>query len=155
VSTPAGGMRARLHRPVRPRAGLVVPYVLLALWLLCFGALAAGYPPYPGIGVGDRVGFLLVAAVGGWLLHRFGSVAVLAREDGLTVRNVIGQRRLDWAQVVGVRFGADSTFGRLDLADGTSIVTLALQTADGAHARAEAVRLATLVELHARTDRND
>lgn len=142
--------RARLHRPVRPRAGRWVPYVLAVAWLVVFGALAAGYPPYPGLTVPDRVGFLVVAGAGVWLLVRFGAVAVLPSEDGLVVRNVLTTRRLAWAQVVGVRFGRDSTFGRLDLSDGTTATVLALQTADGEHASREAVRLATLVELHAR-----
>jgi hypothetical protein len=142
--------REELHRPIRPRAGRIVPYTLAVAWLLVFGALAAGWPPYPGIGVGDRVGFTLVALTGAWLLHRFGSVAVVPDETGLTVRNVLASRRLEWAEVVGVRYGPDSTWGRLDLSDGTTVATLALQTADGAWAARGAVRLATLVELHAR-----
>ena len=105
------GLRDELHRPVRPRAGRWVPLVLVVVWLVVFGALAAGYPPYPGIGIGDRIGFLLVAGTGGWLLMRFGTVAVLPDETGLVVRNVLTRRRLAWAEVVGVRFGRDSTFG--------------------------------------------
>lgn len=147
--------RAELHRPVRPRAGRWVPFVLAVAWLVVFGALAAGYPPYPGIGVGDRVGFVLFAGAGAWLLYRFGSVAVLPDEEGLVVRNVLASRRLQWAEVVGVRYGPDSTFGKLDLSDGTTVTVLGLQTADGAWAAAGAVRLATLVELHSRTERDD
>ncbi|WP_380168053.1 PH domain-containing protein [Jannaschia sp. R86511] len=142
--------RQELHRPIRPRAGRWVPLVLAAVWLLVFGALAAGYPPYPGIGTGDRVGFTLVALVGAWVLYRFGSVALLPDEDGLVVRNVLGRRRLTWAEVVGVRYGRDSTWAHLDLSDGTNVAALGVQTADGAWAQASAVRLATLVELHAR-----
>jgi hypothetical protein len=147
--------REELHRPIRPRAGRVVPYGLAAAWLLVFGALAAGWPPYPGLGMGDRVGFVTLALVGAWVLHRFGSVAVLPDEQGLTVRNVMASRRLEWAEVVGVRFGRDSTWGVLDLADGTSVATIGIQAADGAWAGRAAVRLATLVELHSRTDRDD
>lgn len=142
--------RASLHRPIRPRAGRVVPFVLAVVWLLVFGALAAGWPPYPGIGVADRIGFFLFALLGGWLLYRFGSVAVVPDEDGIVVRNVLASRRLSWAEVVGVRYGPDSTWARLDLSDGTVIATLGIQTADGAWAARSAVRLATLVELHAR-----
>ena len=142
--------RGSLHRPIRPRAGRWVPFGIAVLWLLVFGALAAGWPPYPGLGVGDRIGFLTLALVGGWVLYRFGSVAALPDEEGLLVRNVMASRRLSWAEVVGVRFGPDSTWGRLDLSDGTTIATLGIQTADGSWAAGEAVRLATLVELHAR-----
>lgn len=142
--------RAELHRPIRPRAGRWVPLTLAAVWLLVFGGLAAGYPPYPGIGTGDRIGFTVVALVGGWVLYRFGSVALLPDEDGVVVRNVLGSRRLSWAEVVGVRYGRDSTWVRLDLSDGTNVAALGVQTADGAWAQACAVRLATLVELHSR-----
>ena len=142
--------REELHRPVRPRAGRWVPLVLAVAWLVVFGGLAAGYPPYPGLGVGDRAGFVLLALAGAWLLHRFGTVAVLPDEDGLLVRNVLRSHRLAWAQVLAVRYGRDSTWARLDLSDGTDLAALGVQTADGAWAARDAVRLATLVELHAR-----
>ncbi|MFC5379720.1 PH domain-containing protein [Aquipuribacter nitratireducens] len=146
--------RQRVHRPLRPRWGRWVPYGVAVAWVVVFGALAAGYPPYPGIGVGDRVGFLTLAAAGAWLLHRFGGVAVLPDEAGVVVRNVLTTRRLEWAEVVGVRFGRDSTFARLDLSDGTTHTVLGIQSADGAHAGHAAVRLATLVELHGHEPRD-
>jgi hypothetical protein len=154
VSGPGAG-RQRLHRPIRPRWGRWVPYGLAVVWLAVFVSLASGWPPYPGVGVGDRVGFLLVAGVGAWLLHRFGSVSVRPDETGVVVRNVLASRRLEWAQVVGVRYGRDSTWARLDLSDGTEVAVIGIQTADGTHAAREAVRLATLVELHSRTERDD
>lgn len=141
--------RVSLHRPIRPRAGRVVPLVLAVAWLIVFGALAAGYPPYPGIGLADRVAFSTVALVGAWVLFRFAAVAVVPDEAGVVVRNVLASRRLEWAQVVGVRYGRDSTWGQLDLSDGTSVAALGIQSADGSWAAREAVRLATLVELHA------
>lgn len=147
--------REELHRPLRPRAGRVVPAVIAVLWLLVFFGLAAGYPPYPGIGVGDRIGFSLLAVVGAYVLYRFATVAVVPDETGLVVRNIIGSRRLEWAEVVGVRYGRDSTWALLDLSDGTTVSALGIQTADGAHARRAAVRLATLVELHSRTEQDD
>jgi hypothetical protein len=147
-----GGERERLHRPIRPRAGRWVPYGVAAAWALTFIALAAGFPPYPGLRVVDRLGFLVVAALGVWLIARFGAVAAVPSESGLVVKNVLSTRRLEWPQVVGVRFGRDSTFGRLDLSDGTETTVLAIQSADGAYAAREAVRLATLVELHGMPD---
>ncbi len=63
---------------------------------------------------------------------------------------MLGSRRLVWPEVVGVRYGRDSTWVHLDLSDGTNVAALGVQTADGAWAAACAVRLATLVELHAR-----
>ena len=148
----AAARRAALHRPIRPRAGRWVPYALAVVWLAVFGLLAAGYPPYPGLGPLDRAGFAALGLAGAWLLYRFGAVAVLPAESGLTVRNVLGVRRLVWEQVVSVRFGRDSTWGQLDLTDGTTLAVLAIQAADGRHAERLAARLATLVELHGYPD---
>ena len=143
--------RAELHRPIRPRAGRVVAHVVAVAWALLTLALATGFPArLPGSGIADSVGFLLVGVAGVVLLVRLGGVAVLPSETGLLVRNVVGRRSLDWAEVVDVRFGRHSTWGRLNLADGTSMQTMGIQSADGARAAQDAVRLATLVELHAR-----
>lgn len=143
--------RAGLHRAIRPRAGRAVAYAVAVAWALLALALAVGFPAeVPGMGVPDRVGFLVLGVGGAYLLHRLASVAVLPSESGVVVRNVVGTRSLDWAQVVDVRFGRDSTWGRVNLADGTSLQMMGIQSADGAHASRDAVRLATLVELHAR-----
>ena len=142
--------RTELHRPVRPRAGRVVSYVLAVVWAVVFVGAAVGFPPVPGRETADSVAFLLLAAAGALLLYRLGAVAVLPSESGLVVRNIAGRTSLEWAQVVEVRFDRDSTWGKLDLADGTTLNMLGVQTADGGYAREQAVRLATLVELHAR-----
>ena len=143
--------RSELHRPIRPRAGRVVAYVVAVLWAVLTLALATGFPArIPGAGLPDSVGFLVLGVAGVVLLVRLGGVAVLPAEDGVVVRNVVGRRSLAWAEVVGVRFGRHSTWGRLDLSDGTSLQTMGIQSADGARASQDAVRLATLVELHAR-----
>ena len=142
--------RAELHRPVRPRAGRVISYVLAAVWAVVFVAAASGLPQIPGRGTADSVAFVLLAAAGAFFLYRLGAVAVLPSESGLVVRNIVGRTALAWAEVVEVRFDRDSTWGKLDLADGTTLNVLGIQTADGRYAQQEAVRLATLVELHAR-----
>lgn len=143
--------RDGLHRPIRPRAGRVVAYAVAVAWALLTAALATGYPArLPGAGLPDSVGFAVLGVAGVLLLVRLGGVAVLPSETGVLVRNVVGRRSLEWAEVVGVRFGRDSTWGRLDLSDGTSLQTMGIQSADGARAAQDAVRLATLVELHAR-----
>jgi hypothetical protein len=112
-----------------------------------FVAVAAAYP---GASVGDRLGFVALAAVLVLLLSRFARVAALPDEEGLTVRNLVQVRRHPWPAIVSVSFGRDSTWAQLDLDDGTTANVMAIQQADGALARREADRLATLVELHAR-----
>lgn len=145
--------REKLHRPLRPRAGRYVSYGFAIVWVVVFTSVTAGFPPLPGTGVLDRLAFLLVALAGGFLLYRLGAVAVLPSEGGVVVRNIGGSTRLDWAEVVQVRFDSGSTWCQLDLSDGTSVNALGIQGSDGAHAQRDAVRLATLVELHQRSDR--
>ncbi len=143
--------RAQLHRPIRPRAGRLVAHVVAVAWALLTLALAAGFPArIPGAGLADSVGFVVLGVAGVVLLLRLGRVAVLPSEAGVEVRNVVGRRVLAWPEVVGVRFGRDSTWARLDLSDGTSLQAMGIQSADGARAAEDAVRLATLVELHSR-----
>lgn len=140
-------VRARLHRPFRPRWGRWVPWAVAAGGGGVFVAVAAAYP---GASVGDRLGFVALAAVLVLLLSRFARVAALPDEEGLTVRNLVQVRRHPWPAIVSVSFGRDSTWAQLDLDDGTTANVMAIQQADGALARREADRLATLVELHAR-----
>ena len=66
---------------------------------------------------------------------------------GLTVRNLLLTRRVEWAEIVSVRFGQGRPWVSLDLADGTTLAVMAIQAADGARAAREARRLATLVEF--------
>jgi hypothetical protein len=140
-------LRARLHRPFRPRWGRWVPWAVAAGGAGVFVAVALAYP---GASIGDRLAFLAFAAVLVLLLSRFARVSARPDEDGLTVRNLVHVHRHPWAAIVSVSFGRDSTWAQLDLADGTTENVMAIQQADGAFARAEAGRLATLVELHAR-----
>ena len=52
-------------------------------------------------------------------------------------------------------FGGGEPWVTLDLADGDTLAVMAIQRADGEDAVAEARRLATLVDVHSRTDRDD
>lgn len=140
-------LRARLHRPFRPRWGRRVPWAVAAAGGGVFVAVAVAYP---GASAGDRLAFVAFAAVLVLLLSRFARVAALPDEAGLTVRNLVQVRRYPWRAIVSVSFGRDSTWAQLDLDDGTTADVMAIQQADGAFARGEADRLATLVELHAR-----
>jgi hypothetical protein len=71
------------------------------------------------------------------------------------VVNLFHSRHLDWAEVVAVRFGGGAPWVMLDLDDGDELAVMGIQRADGAFTQAEARRLATLVALHSRTERDD
>lgn len=138
-----------LHRPFRPRSGRVVPLVAGAAWLVVLLVIAF---TMPGLGVPDRTGFAVLGAAGAALLHRFAAVRALPSDTGLSVQNLGSVRELSWAQIVSVRFGPGATWASLDVSDGSTLSVYAIQRADGSLAEREATRLATLVELHSRTE---
>jgi hypothetical protein len=146
-----------LHRPFRPRRGRFVAWgftlgltvVLAALALLSTGQRSVGFRWY------DRLGVLVVAAGCAWLLSLFARLRALPAEAGLNVVNLFHSRQLEWAEVVAVRFGGGQPWVMLDLDDGEELAVMAIQRADGELGQAEARRLATLVALHSRTERDD
>ena len=93
----------------------------------------------------DRLGFLLVGALIDGFLWRQATVRAVPSQRGLHVRNLFLSRDLEWAQVVSVRFG-DRPWVQLDLDDGDTLAVMGVQRSDGERAKAEARRLAALVE---------
>lgn len=104
---------------------------------------------------GDRVGFIAFGLLVAWFLARQAGVRADPDDEGITVRNLVLTRRVTWAEVVSVRFGQGRAWVQLDLADGQTLAVMGIQQADGVRAQAEARRLATLVALHTRTERDD
>jgi Bacterial PH domain len=151
------GRVAALSAPFRPRRGRLTAVAVATGQAVVFVSVAVFAPSEgsPGLRTYDRFGLVSISAAIGLLLWRFARLAVLVRGDGLTVRNLSGDRDLAWAQVICVRFGGGQPWVTLDLADGEPLAVMAIQRADGALAQAEAKRLATLVALHSRTDRDD
>ncbi|HTQ18502.1 PH domain-containing protein [Mycobacterium sp.] len=49
---------------------------------------------------------------------------------GLSVRNLLGDRLVDWAEVTGVSFPAGSRWARIDLPDDEYIPVMAIQAVD-------------------------
>lgn len=152
--TGPAGVPADLHRPFRPRAARVVAVVLavvvLATTVLLAVLLRTTNPDRsPVADLLAIVGFGVLVA---WFLWRQASVSAVPDADGVVVRNLMLTRRVEWAEVVSVRFGQGRPWVQLDLADGDTLAVMGIQRADGARAVAEARRLATLVALHTPPD---
>ena len=141
-----------LTAPFRPRFARVVT---IALAVLVVGSTAAIILAMSVLTTGDRLGFVLVGGLIVWFLWRQATVVARADDDGLTVRNLVFTRRLEWAEIVSVRFGSGRPWVQLDLSDGDTLAVMGIQRADGAFADAEARRLATLVAMHTATPRDD
>ena len=123
MSRRAGSGRT-VFRPVRAR---VVVYVCAAAVLATLVALAVVF-----------------------VLHRLADVRVEASEEGVLVVNVVGRRRLEWAEVVGVRLLRDDAWMLLDLSDGSALAAMGVQKSEGERAQRQAREFARLVNEHTR-----
>jgi hypothetical protein len=145
--------RARLYAPFRPRMARTVSLVLAVV--LTVGAVALVASLWDYFGTLNGVGVLALGLAMAWFCWREASVRADVDERGITVRNLMLTRRLEWAQVVAVRFGQGRPWVQLDLSDGDVLAVMGVQQSDGARATAEAGRLAALVAIHTRTSRDD
>ena len=96
----------------------------------------------------DRVAFIVCAVLVTYAIHRLANVRALGSLDGLRVCNWARSRRLDWAEILVVRFSAGDPWVYLDLADGTTLPVMAIQAADSARGRASALELAAAVATY-------
>ncbi len=136
-----------VFRPVRAR---VVVYVCAAAVLVTLVTLAVVLPsggPHPW-GPGSRLGVVLFGLVAVAVLHRLASVRVETSDDGILVANVIGRRRLEWAEVVGVRLSRDDPWMLLDLSDGTALAAMGVQKSEGERGQRQAREFARMVQEH-------
>ena len=141
-------------RPLWARR-VILPMELLVVAAFGYGFFAVPREGVDAWGVLDLTGLVVVALAIVTVLHLVGAVRIEAREEGLTVVNVLRRRRLEWAEVVGVRLPPAEPWLILDLSDGTALPAMAVQGSDGAYAREQAQELARLVAARTRTERND
>jgi hypothetical protein len=134
-----GGNR---FRPFRGRFGTPTAYglALLVAGGCTFVALEANTAD-----AANRVGIIVFGLLGAVIAWRFGAVRAVPDATGLTVVNYATRRRLDWAEIVTVRFGPNDPWVHLDLADGDVLAVMGIQRADGEHGMAEARRLVALI----------
>ncbi len=131
-----------------PRRGRRVALGFGLASLLLFAVLALVLPStgVRGWGVVDSLllfGFGALVAAAMW---RFAGLRATPSPTGLVVRNVLLTRRVTWAEVSRVRFAGGDPWVVLDLTDGDQLAVMAVQKSDGPQARAQAQRLAALVQ---------
>ena len=136
------GREADRFRIFRGRFGTPTAYGLavLAGGGCTFVALASGTAD-----TANRVAMIVFGLVGAVIAWRFGAVRAIPDPTGLIVVNYAKSRRLDWAEIVTVRFGPNDPWVHLDLADGDVLAVMGIQRADGEHGMAEARRLVALI----------
>jgi hypothetical protein len=117
----------RTWRAIRGRRAAIVAAAVMFL-----GAIALGAALPEPFKTGDKVGVACVGIPIAVVLLLLARPSLTVSADGLVVRNLVGSRRLGWAEVVAIRLGPDDSWASLDVADGTSLAVMALQTMDRA-----------------------
>ncbi|WP_432487690.1 PH domain-containing protein [Kineococcus sp. SYSU DK018] len=147
------GSRARAadDAPFRPRRARAVGLPVAAVLGVVLAAIAVGLTLAPTTDwtLADSALTLLFGLLLCGGLVRVVSVRAVPTAEALVVRNVVFTHRVEWGAVVAVRFGGDDPWLLLDTDDGQELAVMAVQRSDGEHARAEARRLARLVESRA------
>ncbi|MER6345774.1 PH domain-containing protein [Streptomyces sp. NPDC001595] len=122
-------------RPTRTRAVLLTAAVAIFLTVSLVALLL------DRLGPGEKLSFVVTAALLAWVLLRLARPKVVAEDSGVTVVNFASVRRLEWAEIVQVNLRVGDPWVFLDLSDGTSLPVIGIQPGIAkeqaiAHARA-------------------
>lgn len=79
------------------------------------------------LGPGERLSFIVTAALLAGVLFLLARVKVVADESGVTVQNIAGRRHLEWAEIIQVNLRPGDPWVFLNLSDGTSLPALGIQ----------------------------
>ncbi|MET8637456.1 PH domain-containing protein [Streptomyces sp. NPDC004096] len=108
-------------RPGRTRA------VLLSAGVAIFVVITAVAMLLEQLSPGERLSFILTAALLFGVLLLLARPKVVADESGVTVVNITSSRHLHWAEIVQVNLRPGDPWVFLNLSDGTSLPALGIQ----------------------------
>lgn len=133
----------------RPRRARIVPYVLATVVVVGMIALAVVMPaPWS---LGDRIGLVAIGLIVAGILHMLARSRVTADPDGVTVVNGLRTHEYEWAEVLGVSMAEGAPWPSLDLADGSTVAVMGIQSSDGERANRALAELATLIRERGET----
>lgn len=134
-------------RPARTRA------VLLTAAVALFGAITVVALLLEQLNPGERVSFVFTGALLAGIPVLLARPKVVADDSGVTVVNIVGRRRLAWAEILQVNLRPGDPWVFLDLSDGTSLPALGIQPGIAKQrAVADARTLRALVEARSIQD---
>jgi hypothetical protein len=136
-------------RPSRTRAVLLTAGVAIFVTITVIALLLEE------LGPGERLSFIFTAALLAGVLFLLARVKVVADESGVTVQNIAGRRRLEWAEIIQVNLRPGDPWVFLNLSDGTSLPALGIQPGiakQQAIADAKALRALAEARSTARSD---
>ncbi|MEU6406498.1 PH domain-containing protein [Streptomyces sp. NPDC046985] len=138
--------------PVTFRPGLTRA-VLLTAGAALFAVITAVAVLLEQFTPGERVSFIVMAALLGGVLVLLARPKVVADEQGVTVVNITSRRRLEWPEILQVTLRTGDPWVFLDLSDGTSLPALGIQPGIARRrALADARALRALVEARSVRD---
>lgn len=117
----------------RPRNMRIVGYALAALIVLTMVALAVVLPP--DWRLSDRLGLAALGVVGAGGLHLLARPRLQATETRVTVVNCIRTHVLEWPEILDARMPIGEPWPTVDLADGSTLGVMGIQSNDGDRAR--------------------
>ncbi|MFF4117997.1 PH domain-containing protein [Streptomyces sp. NPDC001714] len=124
--------------------------ILLTAGVAIFATISGVALLLEQLGPGEKLSFVVTGALIFWVLARLARVKVVADESGVTVVNIAGERRLEWAEIVQVNLRPGDPWVFLNLSDGTSLPALGIQPGIAKRrAIADATALRALAEAHA------
>jgi hypothetical protein len=127
----------------RPRRARIIPYVLAVTVVAGMVALAVVMPS--NWALGDRIGLVVIGLIVAGILHMLARSRIVADDRGLTIVNGLRTHEYEWAEVLGVSMGEAAPWPTLDLADGSTIAAMGIQSSDGDRARRALAELTALV----------
>ncbi|WP_169944772.1 PH domain-containing protein [Microbispora sp. H11081] len=127
----------------RPRATTVIAYGLAAVMVIGSIVLAVGLPEQ--FKMPDRLGMVAFGVAVAAVLHLLGRLRVRADEQGLTVVNALRVHRYEWAEVLDVTMAEGDPWPRLDLADGSSLGAMGIQSTERERSRRAVAQLTALI----------
>ncbi|MFF4035899.1 PH domain-containing protein [Streptomyces sviceus] len=136
-------------RPGRTRAVLISAGVAIFVTITVIALLLEQ------LGPGERLSFIVTAALLAGVLFLLARVKVVADESGVTVQNIAGRRHLEWAEIIQVNLRPGDPWVFLNLSDGTSLPALGIQPGiakQQAIADAKALRALAEARSTARSD---
>ncbi|MEV6588916.1 PH domain-containing protein [Streptomyces acidicola] len=108
-------------RPGRTRAVLLTAGVAIFVVITVIALLLEQ------LGPGERMSFVFTGALLSCVLLLLSRPKVVADESGVTVVNIVGKRRLEWAEIVQVNLRPGDPWVFLNLSDGSSLPALGIQ----------------------------
>ncbi|MDP9317813.1 MAG: PH domain-containing protein [Actinomycetota bacterium] len=144
----------RVYRPLGARmvsgvSGVVLVAVVAFLWLML---PAHVQDQFGWIQRGTLIAFFVAVIV---LLYGVFRTRVALSERGMSVTNGYRRHDFSWPQIVAISLTQHRPWALVDLADGSTMAVMALQTSDGPRATRSAREIAVMISARSMTDRDD